>query len=124
MQQELKDFKNLCWLSVGILHCLEKSSLRDSSRELSNKRDSQGNAVIGNKYDREKMSYPRDENKRIPQQHDNKRLPSLQENKRLPQQHTPDGKRSHHSLANTQPNSHIVKTTSANTNAVSTTIHR
>ncbi|CAB3998632.1 WW domain-containing adapter with coiled-coil isoform X1 [Paramuricea clavata] len=123
----------------------KEKSMRDSIRELSNKRDSQGHAVIGNKYDREKTSYPRDENKRLPQQYENKRLPQQHENKRLlpqenkrlpqqygpdskrlPQQHTPDGKRSqtHHNQANNQANSHIVKTTSANTTAVSTTIHR
>ena len=108
-------------MSVGILHCLEKSS-RDSGRELSNKRDSQGHAVIGNKHDRDKMY----EHRRIPQQHENKRISQHHENKRLSQQHTVDGRRqqTHHNQSNNQPNTHIIKTTSANTTAVSTTIHR
>lgn len=136
---------------------LEKLSCRDSVRELSNKRDSQGNAVIGNKYDRERPLYSRGDNKRVPQQHEskrpsqqhenkrpppdnkrllpqheNKRFPQLHENKRLPpKQHgsdskwMPDGKRSQtHSQSNIQHNSHVIKTTSANTTAVSTAVHR
>ncbi|XP_028408971.1 WW domain-containing adapter protein with coiled-coil-like [Dendronephthya gigantea] len=115
----------------------ERLSSRDSNQELSNKRDSQGHAVIGNKYDREKITHSRDENKRQSQQHaqDNKRMPQ-QDSKRIPQQHgsdnkrlaqhAPDGKRLHHNQANNQTssNSVVVKTTSANTNAVSTTVHR
>ncbi|XP_046859473.1 WW domain-containing adapter protein with coiled-coil-like [Xenia sp. Carnegie-2017] len=114
-----------------------------SSRELSNKRDSYGCSVVGNKYNKEKnvhqdvkQTSQKTDNKsllshnhrRLSGLHDSRRLHQLHnsDNRRLSlQQHTPESKKSHYThVGNSQSTAPIIKTSSANTTSVSTAVHR